>query len=179
MKQLSIKYRLLTCLTAVLLLTASLSACGTPMLSQTTVEGFTYTLYGQSRVERIEVTRGNDRIGTYQQKGITFDLLAQLGDDSQGFRVTDLNFDRMPDMQLAVANTKAGVRYASYLWDASKEEYVLHPLLSSLQDLGMIASLEVLTAREYKYTVDPATSDSPEFTPRPTALSSTAGSTAR
>ena len=163
MKPFTIKSRILTGLTAMLLLTASLSACGSPMLSQTTVEGFTYTLYGQGRVERIEVKRGEERVGSYAQKGITFDLLTQLGDDSQGFRVTDLNFDRLPDMQLAVANTPSGTRYASYLWDEAKGEYVQNKELSSLYDVGMIASLSVITAREYEYTVDPATSDAPEF----------------
>ena len=163
MKPFTIKSRILTCLAAMLLLTASLSACASPMLSQTTVEGFTYTLYGQGRVERIEVKRGEERIGTYAQKGITFDLLTQLGDDSRGFRVTDLNFDRLPDMQLAVANTPSGMRYATYLWDETSGEYVLDRELSALHDVGMIASLSVITAREYEYTIDPATSDSPEF----------------
>lgn len=153
---------LIRLLSAFLLLTI-LSSCGSPMLSQTTVEGFTYTLYGQNRVERIEVKRGEERIGTYAQKGITFDLLTKLGDDSQGFRVTDLNFDRMPDMQLAVASTESGIRYASYLWDEAKGEYVQNKELSALYDVGMIASLEVITAREYEHTIDPATDDTPEF----------------
>ena len=35
--------------------------------------------------------------------------------------------------------------------------------LSALYDVGMIASLEVITAREYEHTIDPATDDTPEF----------------
>lgn len=150
-------------LLASLLLTAVLSSCGAPMLHQTSAEGLTFTLYGKNRVEKIEVTRDKDSIGTYREKGVTLDMLTQLEDSTYGLRVTDLNFDSKPDMQLMVANTKSGPRFVTWLWDESKGEYVRHTRLSSLNDVGAIASLEVITAREYEYTVDPATSDTPEF----------------
>ena len=162
MKQHHIR-RAVALLLATLLTAISLSSCGASMLSQTTVEEMTFILYGKDRVNRIEVKRGQERIGTYAQKGLPRDMLDAAGDDSYGFLVTDLNFDHKPDMQLAVARNKNGTRHAVYLWDENEGEYVYHEFLSTLQDVGMIASLEVITAREYAYHVDPATTDTPEF----------------
>lgn len=163
MKSFSIKSRILTCLTAALLLTASLSACGMPQLDRLVFEDMTYTLYGHGRVERIEVERDGRRIGSYAAKGMTDELLAKLDDNSHGFLLSDLNFDGNSDMLLKTASTKAGIRYTAFLWDDTKEEYISNTSLSSLADIGMIASLKVITAKEYAYTIDPAVGDTPEF----------------
>ena len=159
MKSFSIKSRILTCLIATLLLTA----CGMPQLEKLTVEDMTYTLYGNGRTERIEVERDGRRIGSYAAKGMTEELLTKLGDRDHGFLLSDLNFDGKTDMLLKTANTKSGLRYAAFLWDDAKGEYVSAASLSALTDIGMIASLQVITAREYEYTVDPAVGDMPEF----------------
>ena len=149
----------LSTLTA-LLLVASLSSCAGEELYQATLDELTYTLHGTSdRVEQITVTRDGKRIGTYQKRG----LRAEEAGENYGFRLTDLNFDRKPDMQLLIAREEAGEIYATYLWDEESGKYVYNATLSGLQDPGMIASLEVLTARELSVTIDPATDDTPEF----------------
>ena len=156
-------FRLSALLLSLLLLTASLSACGMELLEQTTVGDFTFSIYGKDRVERIEVKRGEERIGSYVQKGLSREMLRSMGDDSYGLLFTDLNFDRTPDIMLTVANTKSGKQSAVYLWDEAAGEYVYPKLLSSLHGVGMIASLGVITAQEYEYTVDPAVGETPEF----------------
>ena len=148
-------------LACVLLL--ALTACGLPQVAKVTVEDMTYTLYGQGRVERIEVERGGHRIGFYSQKGMTEELLANLGDENHGFQLADLNFDGKTDMLLKTANTKSGVKYAAYLWDSAKDEYVHHAPLSALADIEIIAASEAISAREYAYIIDPAVGDTPEF----------------
>jgi hypothetical protein len=150
----------LSTLTAALLLAGALSSCAGKILHQTTVGDLTYTLHGTNdRVEQITVSRDGRRIGAFQKRG----LPGQISGDDYGFRLTDLNFDRHTDMQLLVAQAEAGDMYATYLWDAEAEKYVYHPQLSTLQNMGMIASLGVLTARESSVTIDPATDDTPEF----------------
>jgi hypothetical protein len=150
----------LSTLTTALLLAGTLSSCTGKILHQTTVGDLTYTLHGTNdRVEQITVSRDGRRIGAFQKRG----LPGQISGDDYGFRLTDLNFDRHTDMQLLVAQAEAGDMYATYLWDAEAEKYVYHPQLSTLQDMGMIASLGVLTARESSVTIDPATDDTPEF----------------
>lgn len=163
MRTLSQYIRAAVLVPALLLLLLALPSCGGKMLGQMTVEGLTFTLYGGNRVERIVVTRGEEQIGTYEQRGLTADMLAQLGDDSYGFYLTDFNFDRMPDMQLKVGYNGTAVQYACYLWDEESDAYVYHDRLSSLQNTGMIATEEIITATEYEYTVDPATADTPEM----------------
>ena len=163
MKHQSTKHRIAAALTAAILLAATLCACGMPELKQTTLGDLTYTLYGKTRVERITVTQNGKPVGTYKQKGMSATMLTDLAIDDYGFVLTDLNFDRKPDMRLAVAKKKAGMQYATYLWDEEQGEYVYHEALSALSDTGMIASLGVITAREYHYKVDPATDDTPEL----------------
>ena len=163
MRSLFAKIRTVLTLALTLLLLLALPSCGAKMLSQMTVEGLTFTLYGKDRVERIEVTRGEEHIGTYTKKGLSRDVLATLNDDSYGFYLTDFNFDRMPDMRLKVSNNETAVQYACYLWDAERDTYVYHEKLSSLQNMGMVAVEEFITATEYQYTVDPATEDTPEM----------------
>ena len=150
-------------LLSLLLLTALLSSCGLPLLTETEADGMTYSLRGNGRVEQIEVRKENKTVGTYKQKGLKQEILAQIGVADYGFRLTDLNFDGQADMQLMIAKAEGAQRYASYLWDDRKGEYVYHAKLSALQDIGMIASLQVITAREHSYVIDPATGDSPEF----------------
>lgn len=159
MKRLHI-HRSLAALTAALMLSVSLTSCMGKILHQTTVDGLTYTLHGaNNRVEQITVKRDGKRIGTFQKRGLP---AAESGED-YGFRLTDLNFDGKYDMQLAVAKSDAGPVYATYLWDGSADKYVYHAQLSALQDMGVIASLGVITARESTVTIDPATDDTPEF----------------
>ena len=149
----------LSTLTA-LLLVASLSSCAGEELYQATLDDLTYTLHGTNdRVEQITVTRNGRRIGAYQKRG----MRADEAGENYGFRLTDLNFDRKPDMQLLIAREEGGEIYATYLWDEESGKHVYNAKLSGLHDMGMIASLGVLTAHELTVTIDPATDDTPEF----------------
>jgi len=83
-------WRPLACLLAVLLLTLSLPSCTGKVLYQVTVDDLTYTLRGVGEhVEQITVTRDGKRVGSYQKRGIK----GELGGESYGFFVSDLNFD--------------------------------------------------------------------------------------
>lgn len=141
----------------------SLSSCKLPLLEQTTVGELTFSLYGNGRIERIAVHRGEEHIGTYTERGMSRDMLAALDDDSYGLILTELNFDGMPDMCIKNAKGSAGVRYAVYLWDAAQDGYVYHEALSALQGMGMLATEQAITAREFEHIIDPATGDTPEM----------------
>lgn len=151
---------LLASTAAAFTLAAALSSCMGSVLHQTTDGDLTYTLRGSGdRVEQITVTRDGKRVATYQKRGLP---AAECG-ENYGFRLTDLNFDRKGDMQLLILREDGGDIYATYLWDEEKGEHVYSNALSSLRDMGMIASLEAITAREFEITIDPATDDTPDF----------------
>ena len=95
-------WRPLACLLAVLLLTLSLPSCTGKVLYQVTVDDLTYTLRGVGEhVEQITVTRDGKRVGSYQKRGIK----GELGGESYGFFVSDLNFDGHLDMFLLTGIT--------------------------------------------------------------------------
>jgi hypothetical protein len=152
--------RPLSLLIAAAALAATLTSCTGKVLYRETVDGLTYTLHGTGdRVEQITVTRDGKRVGIYRKRG----LRGEAHGENYGFRLTDLNFDGKLDMQLMVAQSEAGNGYATYLWDEASGKYVYHTKLSTLQDIDTIASLGVITAREYTLEIDPATDDTPEF----------------
>lgn len=148
---------------ALLLIALLLSSCGLPLLQEIEADGMTYALYGNGRVEQIEVRQDKKTIGTYQQKGLKENVLKPLGISDYGFRLADLNFDGKADMQLMTVKTEGAHRYATYIWDESRGEFAYHAALSALQNVTLIDSLQALSAWEYEYTIDPATSDTPEF----------------
>lgn len=151
---------ILAAMTAAFTLASTLSSCSGKILYRATADELTYTLHGTNeRVEQITVTRDGKRIGSYQKRG----MRGATQDEHYGFRLTDLNFDRKTDMQLLIAREDAGDVFATYLWDENNGQYVYHSKLSTLQDMGMIASLGVITARECRIEIDPATDDTPEF----------------
>ena len=152
--------RPLTILMAALMLAISLSSCVGNVIYQVTVDDFTYTLRGAAdRAEQITVTRDGKRVATYKKRGMP----GKESGENYGFRLIDLNFDDKSDMQLLIAREDGGDIYATYLWDEESEKYVYNATLSTLRDMGTIASLEAITAREFAITIDPATDDTPDF----------------
>ena len=159
MKHLSI-YRSLVCALAVILLVLSLPSCMGKMLYRVTVDDFTYTLRGVGdHVEQITVTRDGKRIGSYRKRGIK----GELGGESYGFFMSDLNFDGHPDMFLLTGFTGTIQHYACYLWSPEQDTYLYDAALSALGGMEIDSENQWLTARDYTLTIDPATDDTPEF----------------
>lgn len=153
-------WRPLACLLAVLLLTLSLPSCTGKVLYQVTVDDLTYTLRGVGEhVEQITVTRNGKRVGSYQKRGIK----GELGGESYGFFVSDLNFDGHLDMFLLTGITGTIQHYACYLWSPEQDTYLYDAPLSALGGMEIDNENQWLTARDYSLTVDPATDDTPEF----------------
>ena len=159
MKRLHI-HRPLAALTAALMLSVTLTSCMGKILHQTTVDGLTYTLHGaNNRVEQITVTRDGKRVVSYQKRGIK----GELGGESYGFFVSDLNFDGHLDMFLLTGITGTIQHYACYLWSPEQDTYLFDATLSALGGMEIDNENQWLTARDYTLTIDPATDDTPEF----------------
>lgn len=159
MKRSDLRRRLLCLLTALLLI-LSLTSCAGEVLYQVTVDNLTYTLRGASEhVEQITVTRGGKRIGSYRKRGIK----GEIGGESYGFFVSDLNFDGHLDMFLLISISETVQHYACYLWSPEQDTYLYDASLSALGGLEIDSERQWLTARDYTLTIDPATDDTPEF----------------